>query len=194
MECFGVNLQRKNHYDRLHEQISAMNALTKSKSSETDKQIRDHAEIAGDAMRSILSTSVADSVLLKNKHNELFLRLMESIERDKNMSTQYTRKMDIKYDDDDEPIKFDSTMSRTKLEQGTLPAISKSKEDLFSPKNSSNSPTKHIVLDVNKTRNGINQNSFQTHNTKTNTHSPNILQQLQHRRKVDNPFQEKKKA
>lgn len=83
MECFGVNLQRKNHYDRLHDQIKAMNTLTKVRDGNTDKQIREAVSEAGDAMRSILSTSIADSVLLKNRHNELFIKLMDSLGREK---------------------------------------------------------------------------------------------------------------
>lgn len=62
-----------------------MNALTKTK-GQTDQQIREAALEAGEAMRDILSTSIADSVLLKNRHNELFLRLMEGLEREKSQS------------------------------------------------------------------------------------------------------------
>lgn len=37
MESFGVNLQRKHHYDTLHDQIKAMNELTKVKDGQVDK-------------------------------------------------------------------------------------------------------------------------------------------------------------
>lgn len=90
-----------------------MNALTKSKGAETDKQIRDAAEQAGEAMRGILSTSVADSVLLKNRHNELFLRLMESLERDKNVSLSPSRQLDDPTGDQ-EPQQFADSITPKK--------------------------------------------------------------------------------
>lgn len=43
MECFGVNLQRKNHYDKLHEQIKAMNTSSNLKAADFDKQVREAA-------------------------------------------------------------------------------------------------------------------------------------------------------
>lgn len=54
-------------------------------------------------MRRILTTSIADSVLLKNRHNELFLRLMDSLERDKEASRSPVRLSTV-YADDDELV------------------------------------------------------------------------------------------
>ena len=51
-------------------------------------------------MRSIFSTSVADSILLKSRHNELFLRLKESLEREKNQSHSPSRKAELLSDEE----------------------------------------------------------------------------------------------
>ena len=202
MEAFGVNLQRKNHYDNLHEQISILSTLTKTKGSETDKLIRETATKAGNAMRSIYSTSVADSVLLKNRHNELFLRLMEGLERDKSKQNSPKRKIADPSDSSDVPeraaddfvntdenyLKFQKSITPKKINKHlVLPHISKSNEDLSQSMILHRSPPINIgsavkIKDSWKSRNFFEQNTPQMELNRSN--SPSILQYLQQQRSV----------
>ena len=79
MESFGINLQRKNLYSEYYDSINDIERGIKSRDS-TEKTLCERAEKATESMKRIIALSIADPGLLKNQHNQLFLKLMQQLE------------------------------------------------------------------------------------------------------------------
>jgi len=84
MESFGINLQRKNLYGDYYKSIDEIERGIKNKDS-SEKLLCESAEQATGCMRKIIALSIADPGLLKNQHNQLFLKLMSQIDKEKEL-------------------------------------------------------------------------------------------------------------
>lgn len=84
MESFGINLQRKNLYGEYYKSIDEIERGIRNKDG-SEKLLCESAEQATDCMRKIIALSIADPGLLKNQHNQLFLKLMSQIDKEKEL-------------------------------------------------------------------------------------------------------------
>lgn len=89
MESFGINLQRKNLYNKFYNSVNDIEKGIKH-GKQHESMLVEKAEEATDSMQKIMQLSIANPGLLKNQHNQLFLKLMEQVEKIKQKEQNMT--------------------------------------------------------------------------------------------------------
>ena len=81
MECFGVNLERMSLYQTFTKEIEHISKICKKGREVPSQAVYEQVQMACDNMKRIFSSTIAESSNIKNQHNQLFLSLMEQLNR-----------------------------------------------------------------------------------------------------------------